>query len=203
MNHHAHQAGQAPPRIGLFGGTFDPVHLGHLHIARMARETMQLDQVRFIPCRVSPHKPDGKPAAFAHRMKMLELALVNLPWAVADDIESRMEEPSYSWRTADVLHRSMPEASLFWIMGGDQWTALPRWAEPERLAACVEFIVVARGVPPEPRVGFAMHPLDCTHPASATEIRRAIADGAQDHPWLDPAVAEYIVSHALYRREDG
>lgn len=189
----------ASKRIGLFGGTFDPVHLGHIHIASTTREAMRLDEVRFIPCRVSPHKTDGRPAGFGDRLQMLQIALHDLAWAVADDIESRMDEPSYSWRTAEAIHHSMPDAKLYWIMGGDQWNALPRWAEPGRLAACVEFVVIDRGQQLSSHSDFVMHAVDCSHLASSTEIRHAIAAGAQQHPWLDPAVAAYIVRRGLYR----
>ncbi|RYD35901.1 MAG: nicotinic acid mononucleotide adenylyltransferase, partial [Verrucomicrobiaceae bacterium] len=76
-----------PRKIGLFGGTFDPVHLGHVHLADLARETLGLDEVRFIPCRISPHKTGTHPAGPADRLEMLELATAGLPWAVVDDIE--------------------------------------------------------------------------------------------------------------------
>ena len=94
------------------------------------------------------------------------------------------------YEAADMLRR---------LMGGDQWDALPQWRHPERLAACVEFIVFARGDPPLPRVGYRMHALAGSHPAAATAIRAALAQGHITHPWLDPAVAEWIVSHGLYR----
>jgi nicotinate-nucleotide adenylyltransferase len=188
-----------PRKIALFGGTFDPVHLGHIHLAQIAREKLGLDEVRFIPCRISPHKQDTIPASAEDRLEMLRLATAGLPWAVADDCELRREGPSYSWQTAEAMGARFPEARLFWIMGGDQWDALPKWEHPQRLAALVEFIVFTRGGKLKPRDGFAFHALEEGHPASATAIREALACGETQHPWLAPAVSQWIHGHRLYQ----
>lgn len=188
-----------PRRIGLFGGTFDPVHLGHLHLADIARKSLALDEVRFLPCRISPHKTGCTPAPATDRLEMLRLATTGLPWAVVDDFEVRRDGPSFSYQTAAALAARFPQASLFWIMGGDQWDALPRWEQPERLAELVEFIVFARGKHPRPREGYGLRVIEDGHPASATAIREALARGASSHPWLTPAVAGWIAQHQLYR----
>jgi len=187
-------------KIALFGGTFDPVHLGHVHLAGLAQQALDLDEVRFLPCRISPHKPGQEPTPAADRLEMLRLATADLPWAVVDDFEVRREGPSFSHATAEAMRATFPGARLFWLLGSDQWDALPRWQYPERLAACVEFIVFPRGDPPTPREGYVMHALAGTHPAAATDIRGAFAQGQASHPWLNPAVAEYIVRKRLYRR---
>lgn len=189
-----------PRRIGLFGGTFDPVHLGHLQMAEAARDALFLDEVRFLPCRISPHKSATIPTAASDRLEMLRRATWDFPWAVVDDFEILREGPSFSWQTAEAMKLRFPEARLFWIMGTDQWDVLPTWAKPERLAACVEFIVFARGKPPEARDGYVMHVVEGIHPASATEIREAIAGGRISHPWLDPHVTEWVRERGLYRR---
>ncbi len=189
----------APRKIALFGGTFDPVHLGHLHLAETARDKLGLDEVRFLPCRISPHKQDTVPTSADDRLEMLRLATVGLPWAVVDDFELRREGPSYSWQTAEAMTARFPEARLFWIMGGDQWDALDQWAEPRRLATCVEFIVFTRGGKLKPRDGFVLHALDGGHPATATEIRETIARGEADHPWLAPAVSRWICKRRIYQ----
>lgn len=189
-----------PPRkIGLFGGTFDPVHLGHVHLATVAKEALALDEVRFMPCRISPHKAGSIPASGGHRCEMLRLATHDLDWAVVDDFELHQTEPSYSFETAEAFARKFPHDRLFWIMGGDQWEALPRWKHPERLAACVEFIVLARGDDPAAREGYRLHIVNGGHPASATAVRRKILLEDQDHPWLSPSVAAWISHHGLYR----
>jgi nicotinate-nucleotide adenylyltransferase len=190
-----------PRRIALFGGTFDPVHLGHVQLATLAQAALALDEVRFLPCRQSPHKTGSQPAAAADRLAMLRLATADLPWAVVEDYEARREGVAFSYETAAALRATQPAARWFWIMGGDQWRALPTWRHPERLAACVEFIVLARdGEPPLPRVGQALHVVSGMHPASATAIREAIRHGQTSHRWLAPAVAEWIATHGVYRQ---
>ncbi len=131
---------------------------------------------------------------------MLRLATRNLPWAVVDDIETRREGPSYSWQTAEAMKQRFPDARLYWIMGTDQWDALLDWARPERLAACVEFIVFTRGKPPLPREGYMLHAIEGDHPASASAIRNSIAAGETAHPWLKPDVSRWITDRGLYRR---
>ncbi|MES2997071.1 MAG: nicotinate (nicotinamide) nucleotide adenylyltransferase [Verrucomicrobiota bacterium] len=184
-------------RIAIFGGTFDPVHLGHLHIAAVARDAMALDEVRFVPCRISPHKSGMPPASAQHRAAMLKAATHDFPWAVVDERELQREEPSFSWQTAESFRAEFPDARLFWLMGADQWDALPRWTHPEKLAACVEFIVFPRaGITPQARPGYVLHTLVGVHPASATGIRNA--DGTAGG-WLPPDVAAWIETHGLYR----
>lgn len=189
----------APRNIALFGGTFDPVHLGHVHLAETARNKLGLDEIRFIPCRVSPHKQDNIPTSADDRLEMLRIATAGLPWAVVDDFELRREGPSYSWQTAEAMAARFPGARLFWIMGGDQWEALSAWEHPERLAARVEFIVFKRGMALKPHDGFVVHELDGAHPASASAIREAIACGETNHPWLAPAVSRWICRQRLYQ----
>lgn len=188
-----------PPKIALFGGSFDPIHLGHLQMAESARQHLQLDEIRFIPCQISPHKLGTQPTPVAQRLEMLRLATDALPWATVDDLEASQPGPSYSWQTAEQMRQKFPDARLFWIMGTDQWQALPLWTHPDRLARCVEFIVISRGTTPEPRDGCILHPLEFDHPASATAIREQIATGESRHPWLPPAVAEWIAQHHLYQ----
>lgn len=188
-----------PSRVALFGGSFDPVHLGHVEIARLAVDQLDLDQVRFLPCRVSPHKTgEPAPAPGDDRLAMLRLATAGLPWAVVDDHDLVQPPPSYSYRTIESMRERFPAARMFWLLGRDQWDALPRWKHPERLAEAVEFIVFSRDGDPAPRAGWTMHHLRGVHPASATAIRRAVADG-REPSWLDPSVAGYIRSHSLYQ----
>ena len=192
----------APRRIALFGGTFDPVHLGHVHLARQAREAAALDEVRFLPCRISPHKTGSRAAPAEDRLEMLRRATASLAWATVDDFELREPGPSYSYLTAEALTASEPAAEWFWVMGNDQWEALPWWRHPERLAARVTFLVLSRGGSPAPREGFRMLPVPTGgHPASSTAIRASVAAGAPRLDWLDPAVADYIARRGLYREQ--
>jgi nicotinate-nucleotide adenylyltransferase len=187
-----------PRRIALFGGTFDPIHLGHVQIARRAKELLELDEVRFLPCHTSPHKVGVASARAEDRLEMARLATRDLPWAVVDDFDVTRPPPVYSVETATEMRRRFPDAQLFWLMGADQWRALPRWHEPGRLAALVEFIVFARDGHPEPRDGWRMHFLPGTHPASATAIRTALARGETELPWLRPEVESHIRQQGLY-----
>ena len=191
-----------PRKIALFGGTFDPVHLGHVYLADLARKALALDEVRFLPCRISPHKTGRVCAPADGRLEMLRLATEGLAWAVVDDCETRRDGPSYSYQTAEALSVQFPGARLFWIMGMDQWEALPDWAEPRRLADIVEFIVFARGNTPAPRDGYRLHLVEGEHPASSSTIRYAIASGEMEHPWLAPNVARWIREHGLYAKFD-
>lgn len=189
-----------PRRIAIFGGTFDPVHLGHLHIASQARAALDLDEVRFLPCPVSPHKDASPCASTPNRLAMLRLATAGLPWARVDDFELRSAAPAYSYLTAEALRTSQPDARWFWLLGGDQWDALPHWRHPERLAAAVEFIVFQRGGKPVPdRPGYRLHVVRGDHPASATNLRQELRTGRRNHPWLAPPVASWITDHGLYQ----
>lgn len=188
-------------RIALFGGTFDPVHLGHLHLAMLAKETAQLDEVHFLPCRMSPHKLGQPTAPAADRLEMLKLATSGLPWARVDDFELTGPTPSFSYVTAETLAAREPEATWYWLMGGDQWDALPQWRHPERLAAVVTFLVLARGRVPLPRQGFRMQVVPGDHSASATAVRADIQNSTSHTDWLNPEVLHYLRERQLYRTE--
>lgn len=189
-----------PPRkIALFGGTFDPVHLGHIHLATLAQEALALDEVRFLPCRISPHKSGTAPAGADDRLKMLELATAAIPWAFVDDFEITQQGSSFSYLTAEAMQKRFSEARLYWIMGGDQWAALPTWKHPEKLSQCVEFVILSRGDAVQVQKYFRHHCVTGEHPASATAIRSAIANGAAAHPWLNPQVSAWIAKNHLYR----
>jgi nicotinate-nucleotide adenylyltransferase len=187
----------AKKQICLFGGTFDPIHLGHTHIAAAAVEQFDLDRVIFLPCQQSPHKPGENHAGAQHRLAMCRLATSAFDWAQVDDHDLVAPVPSYSWRTAKAMRLRFPDARIFWLMGTDQWQELPRWGRPEYLSDLVEFIVFTRGDEPEPRHGYRMQVIRGDHPASATAIRHSAADQLMTR-WLHPAVAEYISAHSLY-----
>jgi nicotinate-nucleotide adenylyltransferase len=191
----------ATHHLGIFGGTFDPVHLGHIHLAILAKEALGLDEVRFLPCRISPHKTGTVPASPFDRCEMLRRATADLPWSVVDSSELDRSGPSYSYQTAEALAAQYPDSRLFWIMGSDQWEALPNWKNPERLAKSVEFIVLSRGDTPQSRAGYRLHVVSGSHPASATAIREALAHGESPPTWLHPAVAAWIEERGLYRTE--
>lgn len=186
-----------PQRIALFGGSFDPVHLGHIHVARAAVEALSLDLVIFIPCRQSPHKDRATDAGEQDRISMLHLATAELPWAEISEIETFLPPPSYSWITAKAMREIFPAARLFWLMGEDQWSVIESWNHPEILGSLVEFIVHTRGGTPAHTPGFRAHFIDGDHPASASEIRRQ-APSRLASEWLHPNVERHIRSGGLY-----
>jgi nicotinate-nucleotide adenylyltransferase len=188
----------------LFGGSFDPIHLGHTALAAAAYERCGLENVVFIPAWQSPHKLEANPPAPAgDRVAMLELAVAGLPWAEIDRSEIERGGPSYSWETADhQRERAGPSVELCWLLGADQWAQIDRWAHPEKLAAGLTFLVFPRGaVSIDGRPGFRHQVIDFRHPASSTAVRAAVRGGQPLDGLVAPAVAEYIREHQLYGAE--
>lgn len=185
-------------RIALFGGTFDPIHEGHLEIVTRARKEMSLDKVIFLPCRHSPHKKTTPSAGNLERLEMIKLATTEIPWAEASNFELLRPAPSYTWETVETLKPTFKEGTeLFLIIGLDQWNALPRWSYPEKLAAAVTFLVFGRGGDPTPREGYQSYFFKSAHPASSSKIRRQLARN-EPSSWLPRKVSNYISSNKLY-----
>jgi nicotinate-nucleotide adenylyltransferase len=180
-------------KLALFGGTFDPIHQGHITIAACARREFKLDRVLFIPARQSPHKTDTAPGASAReRCEMIEIAISDLPWASLWSGELDRSPPSYSWQTAAYFRNALPGSQLFWILGSDQWQVIDSWSRSDYLARSLTFLVFPRPAPPQPIPGFRMHALSATHPASSTDIRA----GQFEH--LHPGVERFVQEHGLY-----
>ncbi len=185
-------------KLALFGGTFDPPHLGHLQMAEAAVEECGLEKVIFLPAQQSPHKSAQPLASGAERLEMLRLATAERPWAVVSDWEILRPGPSYSWQTAAHFAAEHPAAELHWLLGEDQWRTLGSWAQPQRLAALLTFIVVPRsGLPPQPQVGFRAHFLRGEFAGRATRIRQQLAHG-EAADGLPAGVAEFIAARELY-----
>lgn len=183
-------------RIGIFGGSFDPVHDGHIHLANLAREAVGLDEVWFVPCRVSPHKTRRPPTPGAERLRWLEAALEGLEWAKCASIEIERAGTSYSYLTMRELAAAYPGNDWFWIMGGDQWSALETWRHPEIIGKLASFIVLARnGGAVRSREGYRVHVVAGEHPASSTEIRKLLATGKGRPGWLDERVYRMIAGN--------
>ena len=177
-------------RIGVFGGSFDPVHDGHIHLAKQAKEAAGLDEVWFLPCRVSPHKTGRPPSSGEKRVDWLRIAIRDLDWARVETMELDREEPSFSYLTLETLIGTHPGNEWFWIMGGDQWMSLDRWKNPGVLAENATFVVLARnGERIEPVDGRSLIVAPGEHPASSSAIRGALATGEKDIPFLHPDVA--------------
>lgn len=188
-------------RVGLLGGSFDPVHWGHLMVAFAAQEELRLTRVRFIPASQSPFKPDRVLAPGEVRLRLLRLALAGWAGWEVDDSELRRGGTSYTIDTVGALARQFPGAELYWIVGADHLASLPQWRDAQALAALVRFVVVPRpgenppGLPPPFRTIF----LQGTPVAvSASQIRARIRAGRSVDLLLPPAVAEAIRNLRLY-----
>ena len=131
-------------KIGFLGGSFDPVHHGHLVAARDAREACALDRVVFVPAAQAPLKPAAVRASASDRLAMLRAAVASEPGFAVSDHELRRGGTSYTVDTARFFRAEFPGAQLFWIIGADQLARLPRWKDLPALAQLVEFIVVTR-----------------------------------------------------------
>lgn len=130
--------------IGLFGGSFDPVHLGHLLVARAAFEELGLTRLIFIPAARSPFKPDCEPAPAIERARLLRLALAGLSWCEIDEQELGRGGISYTIDTLRGYADRFAGARLFYLIGADQIEKLPLWREAEELARLAEFVVIPR-----------------------------------------------------------
>ena len=192
----AAQAQEAELRLGIYGGTFDPVHHGHLILARDAMEILKLDRVIFIPAAISPHKLGTQPAPAELRLQMLAQAVENEPGFEIDESELHREGPSYTVDTMEALRARQPAARYFYLIGSDNEAKLTEWHRYEELRQMVEFVVFAREEkgPPE------AHPtLSRRVDISATEIRDRIARGASIRYLVPEPVRLLIEQHRLYR----
>ncbi len=191
---------ELPRRIALFGGSFDPVHVAHLAIARAAVAQARLDRVIFLPAAQSPLKGHGPVAPGRLRAEMLRVVLADLPWAEVDEWELGQPGPSYSWQTtAHFRDEAREETEWFWLMGADQWEALPRWQHWDRLAGWVTFLVFARsGQAPQPREGVRAIFLSGEFAGSSTAVRRARREGGAWEALVDARVAAVIRREKLY-----
>jgi nicotinate-nucleotide adenylyltransferase len=135
---------QQKQRIGIFGGTFDPVHVGHLIMAEQCREAGQLDQVWFIPSARPPHKQDQPLTPFAQRVEMLALAIAGMPAFRVDELEKDRPGPSYTAETLEELGRRHPQTDFALLLGSDCLPDLPGWHRPERILELAELLIFAR-----------------------------------------------------------
>ena len=188
-------------RIGLFGGSFDPVHLGHLLVARAAAEELGLERLFFIPAAQSPFKPDNHPAPAPERLRLLRLALAGSTNCEVDDQEIRRGGTSYSIDTLRDYARRFPAAELCYLIGADNVPTLPKWRDATELAQLAEFVAIPRpGQPPATFPPPFRGRLLAGFPfgVSSSQIRaRVKADLPVEH-LVVPAVAEAIRNYRLY-----
>jgi len=189
------------PRLGLFGGSFDPVHLGHLLVARAACEEFSLTRIHFIPAARSPFKPDFAPAPDALRLRMLRLALAGNPLARVDTLELERGGTSYSIDTVRAFAEREPGAKLFWLIGADHVPTLDKWRAADELADRVEFLIIPRPGEDEALAppGFTVHRLKgFPLGVSSSEIRERVKNALPVDYLVGPSVATTIRDNGLY-----
>lgn len=183
-------------RVGIFGGSFDPIHHGHLILARAAREELDLDCVLFIPANMSPHKTDTKPATAQDRLAMVKLAIEDEPGFSASDLEILRPPPSYTVETLRELAARHPEDKFTLLIGADNVAKFDTWREPDEIRRLAGLAVLDR----------ANH--DTTHEwpvvrrlidISSTDLRARVAAGRSIRYLTPDSVCDYIASQRLYR----
>jgi nicotinate-nucleotide adenylyltransferase len=186
------------------GGTFDPIHLGHLRAAETAREELGLDRVSFVPARTPPHRP-GPLSSPLDRFAMVALATAGNPRFEASDLELRRDGPSYTVDTVIALREERPEDEVVVIVGSDTFPEMATWKDPERLfALCTVAVVVRPGqageAAPAPRSrGRVEEVAGPSLAVSSTEIRQRVREGRSIRYLVPEAVADYIAKQGLYR----
>ncbi|MBM3885552.1 MAG: nicotinate (nicotinamide) nucleotide adenylyltransferase [Gemmatimonadetes bacterium] len=191
-----------PRRIALLGGSFDPPHLGHLHLAYQALEQLGCDEVWFIPAHQQPLKGATALSAPSHRLAMVRLMVEGIPGMRVDPIETERGGLSFAVDTVRALQAAEPGAEFCFFLGADAAATLHRWREPAVLASLCRIIVCTRGeeslalpdgTPPVERLATRRFDL------SATEVRARVRAGLPVRGWVTDAVAAYIAACGLYR----
>jgi nicotinate-nucleotide adenylyltransferase len=191
-------------RLGIFGGTFDPIHLGHLILAESCREAMCLDRVWFVVAGSPPHKPGGR-TPVSHRIEMARIATAGHSAFEVSEIEAKGTGPNYSFETLENIHAERPDDELFFLIGADSLADFPLWRKPERIAELATIVVVDRpGIDQAvtitpgiervvvPLIGIASH-----------DLRQRVAEGRSIRYLVPRGVEAYIVEQKLYRAEPG
>jgi len=198
-------------RTAVFGGSFNPIHYGHLLLADDVAEALGVDRVLFVPAARPPHKPSGDLAPAPDRYRMVELAIAGHPKFAVSDLEFGRPGPSYTIDTLEAL--SIPRAELFLIVGSETFLDLLTWRAPRRVAELAQLVVV-------PRLGSAFDPDSAAArkvvheigheplvvrasslPVSASDLRRRVREGRSVAYRLPEAVEAYIRARGLYRAD--
>ncbi len=191
-----------PPRWGLYGGSFDPLHRGHLLVAQAALEELALDRLFFIPAAQSPFKPNSRPAPDAARLRMLRRSLAGQSHTEVHDDELSRGGISYSIDTVNAFKARHLGAELFWLIGADHVPTLTQWRDAEALAQAVTFVVIPRPGQPQaslPSPWRLRHLRGWPLGVSSSEIRDRIHRGLPFEHLVPDGAADIIASEGLYR----
>lgn len=185
--------------LGLFGGSFDPVHHGHLIVGQVAAEALGLDALRFVPAREQPFKLGLHRAPAEHRAAMLDLAVAGSPGFAVERLELERSGPSYTVDTLRELHAREPGVRWTLLLGADAANELGAWHQAEQIPSLATVVVFARAGTPVRPSRFVSRSIEV--PAieiSATDIRRRVREGRSIRYWVPDPVAEYVTRHRLY-----
>jgi nicotinate-nucleotide adenylyltransferase len=193
-------------KIGLFGGTFNPIHTGHLIIAEVIRQALQIDQILFIPAKIHAFKNNQQIQSSRHRLRMLELVIRDNPYFLISELELNKEGISYTIDTIKMLRLQYPEDryTLYFLMGADNVAQFHKWKEPAELVKLCNFVVFGRpGFEVDPnsdplvsKFQFVEAPL---LEISSTDIRNRIQGNLSIRYMVPPQVEAYIHQHSLYK----
>ncbi|PHQ31630.1 nicotinate (nicotinamide) nucleotide adenylyltransferase [Rhodopirellula bahusiensis] len=201
--------------IGILGGSFDPVHVGHLWMAESALEQLPIDHVRWIPAATSPLKPHGPVASNEHRLQMLRLALSGQSGHVIDDWELRQDSVSYTLLTLEHLQEQFPDRPLYLIIGADSLASFDRWREPKQILKRCQLAVIARGGDPPPDYSILNGMTDESQfqriresqirmpqiEISSSDLRQRVASGRSIRFQVPHPVRTLIAQEKLYQAE--
>jgi nicotinate-nucleotide adenylyltransferase len=201
-------------RLGILGGTFDPIHLGHLEAASAARRSLSLDRIMLLPSRRPPHRSVVPKASDFHRFAMASLAVSELDAMVVSELELQREGPSYTSVTLERLHADgLQPSQLYFILGADAFAEIATWHAYPKLLELSNFAVISRpgfrspdsgsAVPdthsPGARGATGIYFVDAVTPdVSSTDIRRRVASGESIDGLVPHSVADHILRHRLY-----
>ncbi|HEV3165769.1 MAG TPA: nicotinate-nucleotide adenylyltransferase [Isosphaeraceae bacterium] len=193
-------------RLGLFGGTFDPIHLGHLILAEACREACGLDKVWFVVAGEPPHKLSGR-TAVADRLEMARIAIAGHSAFEVSEIEARRPGPHYSVETLEAVRRERPDDQLFFLIGADSLADLPFWRQPDRIVTLAALVVVNRpgndhqtpAVPLPAGASPVQHVAIPPIGIASSNLRRRVADGRSIRYQVPRGVEAYIEAQGLYR----
>jgi len=198
-------------KIGILGGTFDPVHLGHLEIVRQALNELGLDELIVVPAKLQPFKLDVPVLDGAHRIEMLRLAFGDLPHVVVSDHELNKEEVSYTINTLKAFQNLYPNDEIWFLLGTDALLKIELWKDAKELLTTFNFIVGSRPGYKEEELDTQIRHLEQTYMTrihkltnkkmniSSTEIKKSIMQGKKLDKLVPLAVERYINQHALYK----